>query len=229
MLTKENDRLNFRLRLEERRVFHAKYGYDFDANLGKLDLLAECEKVNYKLHNKFKSSNLSLVEDLEEFKTRIESQDSDFVELIRYLIDKAIHVHENKLGNTLILPSELGINTDDFFSHVQLPPRTMLEISKPILECVDAIHIEAERAMKAKLHLSGRGLEAVMLSKSQCQGGEMLIALLQNYGTLTLHDERSDDKRRQRLQLGSADPQEIFALMDQIIRKSSIWSEASSQ
>ena len=217
----ENQRFNAQLSLEKLKAFRAKHGHNFDANLGKLNLLAECEKVNTKLHKtNFRFTNTNLVDDLKLFKTLIESQDSDFVEMICYIIDKAIHVFETKLGNTLILPSEIGINTDDFFSHVQFPPQTMLELSKPILECVDAIHVEAEKAMKAMLlHLCGEGLQHVMHSKLECEGGEMLIALLQNYGTLTIQDELSDERRLQELQLGSADPQLIFATMDKIIKR----------
>ena len=129
------DQHNANVKLQHRKEFLTKYGADFDPNLGNLKLLEESVKVNKKLHEKFKVTSGGLLHDLQLFKIQLESQQTDFAELICYLIDAAIYVHQNKLGDDLILPSNLGINTEDFFSHVEFPSQAMLEISQPILDC----------------------------------------------------------------------------------------------
>ena len=113
------DIINAKNKLQQRKEFQTKYGADFDPNLGKLKLLEESDKVNKKLHEKkFKFTSESIINDLQIFKIHLESQQTDVAELICYLIDTAIHVHQNKLGDDLILPSNLGINTEMISSHM---------------------------------------------------------------------------------------------------------------
>ena len=126
---------NARTKQYQLKDFQTKYGADFDLNLGNLKLMEESVKVNKKLQEKFKFTSSNLLENLKLFKVYLESQKEDFAELICYLIDTAINVHQNKLGDDLILPSNLGVNTDDFFSQVEFPPQVMLEISQPISDC----------------------------------------------------------------------------------------------
>jgi hypothetical protein len=100
------DQHNANVKLQHRKEFLTKYGADFDPNLGNLKLLEESVKVNKKLHEKFKFTSGGLLHDLQLFKIQLESQQTDFAELICYLIDTAIYVHQNKLGDDLILPSK---------------------------------------------------------------------------------------------------------------------------
>ena len=143
--------------------------------------------------------------------------EEDFAELICYLIDAAIYVHQNKLGDDLILPSNLGVNTDDFFSQVEFPPQVMLEISQPISDCVDAIHKEAEKALKSMLmHLCDKKLQIVVNSNKESSGGKMLMAFLRGYGTITMGDKSADMDRLQKLDFGTDDPQQLFHNMNNI-------------
>ena len=165
-----------------------------------------------------------MLQDLKLFKVYLESQQKDFTELICYLIDAAIYVHQNKLGDNLILPSNLGINTDDFFSQVEFPSQAMLQISQPISDCVDAIHREAERALKSMLmHLCDKKLQIVVNSNKESSGGQMLMAFLRGYGTITMVDKSADMDRVQKLDFGTDDPQQLFHKMNDIYDRHADW------
>ena len=218
------DFFNARTKLHKLKDFQTKYGADFDLNLGNLKLMEESDKVNKKLKDNFKFTSWNMLHDLKLFKVYLESQQKDFTELICYLIDAAINVHQNKLGDDLILPSNLGINTDDFFSQVEFPSQAMLEISQPISDCVDAIHREAERALKSMLmHLCDKKLQIVVNSNKESSGGKMLMAFLRGYGTITMLDKTADMDRLQKLDFGTDDPQQLFHNMNNIYDRHADW------
>jgi hypothetical protein len=62
---------------------------------------------------------------------------------------------------------------------VEFPSQAMLQISQPISDCVDAIHKEAEKALKSMLMLlCDKKLQIVVNSNKESSGGQMLMAFL---------------------------------------------------
>ena len=60
--------IDYNVILQKLKAFQTKYGNDFDANLGKLNLLAECEKVNKQLHKiDFRFTHLKIIDDFGNF------------------------------------------------------------------------------------------------------------------------------------------------------------------